>query len=67
MRPPVGAVFQICVTVVRSELGGLKSAMLSITFVSYVQKCDAVDLDSGHVLQIFHNCDTVDVDSHQDF
>ena len=26
-----------------------------------------MDLDSGHVLTIFQNCDTVDLDSHQDF
>ena len=71
LRPRVRHLFraktQICDTVVRSELGGLKSAMLSITCFSYVQKCDAVDLDSGHVLPIFQNCDTVDLDSHHDF
>ena len=67
VRTLVGANTQICDTVVRSELGGLKSAMLSITFFSHFQKCDTVDLDSGHVLPIFQNCDTVDVDSHQDF
>ena len=34
-----------CNTVVRCELGGLKSAILSITFFSHFQKCDTVDLD----------------------
>ena len=70
VRPLVGAKTQICDTVVRSELGGLKSvpsAILSITFFSHFQNCDTVDLDSGHVLAIFQNCDTVDLDSHQDF
>ena len=56
-----------CDTVVRSELGGLKSAILSITFFSHFQNCDTVVLESGHVLTIFHNCDTVVLDSHQDF
>ena len=45
VRARVGAKTQICDTVVRSELGGLKSAILSITFVSHFQKCDTVDLD----------------------
>ena len=67
VRALLGAKTQICDTVVRSELGGLKSAMLSITFFSHFQNCDAVDLDSGHVLPICQNCDTVDLDSHQDF
>ena len=49
---------------VRSELGDFKYAILSITFLSYVQKCDTVDLDSGHVLTIFHICDTVGLNSH---
>ena len=57
---------QICDTVVRSELGGLKSAILSITFVSHFQNCDTVVLESGRVLTNFHNCDTVVLDSHQD-
>ena len=56
-----------CDTLVRSELGGLKSAILSITFFSHFQKCDTVVLESGRVLTIFHNCDTVVLDSHQDF
>ena len=34
-----------CNTVVRSEPGGLKSAILSITFFSHFQICDTVDLD----------------------
>ena len=58
---------QICDTVVRSELGGFKSAILSITFFSHFQNCDTVVLESGRVLTIFHNCDTVVLDSHQDF
>ena len=58
---------QICDTVVRSELGGLKSAILSITFVSHFPNCDTVLLESGRVLTIFHNCDTVVLDSHQNF
>ena len=49
LRPSVRLLFcaktQICDTVVRSELGGLKSAILSITFFSHFQKCDTVDLD----------------------
>ena len=49
MRPdvrPLGcAKTQICDTVVRCELGGLKSAILSITFFSHFQICDTVDLD----------------------
>ena len=53
-----------CDTVVRSHLGGFKNAILSITFFSYVQKCDTVDLESGHVFTIFHICDTVVLDSH---
>ena len=36
---------KICDNVVRSELGGLKSAILSITFFSHFQICDTVDLD----------------------
>ena len=36
---------QICDTVVRSEPGGLKNAILSITFFSHFQICDTVDLD----------------------
>ena len=40
---------QICDTVVRSELGGLKSAILSITFFSHFQNCDTVVLESGRV------------------
>ena len=56
-----------CDTVVRCHLGGFKNAILSITFVSYVQKCDTVDLESGHVFTFFHTCDTVVLDSHQDF
>ena len=59
--------FIFCDTVVRSELGGLKSAILSITFFSHFQNCDTVVLESGRVLTIFHNCDTVVLDSHQDF
>ena len=58
---------QICDTVVRSELGGLKRAILSFTFFSHFQICDTVVLESGRVLTIFHNCDTVVLDSHQDF
>ena len=34
-----------CDTVVRSEPGGLKNAILSITFFSHFQICDTVDLD----------------------
>mgnify|MGYP001287118520 CR=1 FL=1 len=71
LRPSVRHLFcantQICDTVVRSELGGLKSAILSITFFSHFQNCDTVVLESGRVLTIFHNCDTVVLDSHQDF
>ena len=33
-------------------------------FVAYVQKCDTVDLESGHVFTTFHICDTVVLDSH---
>ena len=55
---------QICDTVVRSELGGLKSAILSITFFSHFQICDTVVLESGRVLTIFHTCNTVALDSH---
>ena len=67
VRVPIRAKTQICDTVVRSELGGLKSAILSITFFSHFQNCDTVVLESGRVLTIFHNCDTVVLDSHQDF
>ena len=67
MRHLFGANTQICDTVVRSELGGLKRAILSITFFSHFQNCDTVVLESGRVLTIFHNCDTVVLDSHQDF
>ena len=45
VHPPIRAKSQICDTVVRSELGGLKSAILSIIFFSHVQICDTVDLD----------------------
>ena len=55
---------QICDTVVRSELGGFKSTILSITFFSHFQNCDTVVLESGRVLTIFHNCDTIVLDSH---
>ena len=58
---------QIRDTVVRCELGGLKSAILSITFFSHFQNCDTVVLESGRVLTIFHNCDTVVLDLHHDF
>ena len=34
-----------CDTVVRSEPGGFKNAILSITFVSHFQICGTVDLD----------------------
>ena len=67
MRPLGCAKTQICDTVVRFELGGLKSAILSITFFSRFQICDTVVLESGRVLTIFLNCDTVVLDSHQDF
>ena len=67
VRHPIQAKTQICDTVVRSELGGFKSAILSITFFSHFQNCDTVVLESGRVLTIFHNCDTVVLDSHQDF
>ena len=55
---------QICDTVVRSEPGGLKNAILSVTFFSHFQNCDTVVLESGRVLKIFHNCDAVVLDSH---
>ena len=42
-----------CDTVVRSELGGLKSAILSITFFSHFQNCDTVVLDSHQNFLIF--------------
>ena len=64
VRPLGCAKTQICDTVVRSELGGLKSAILSITFFSHFQNCDTVVLESGRVLTIFHNCDTVVLDLH---
>ena len=64
VRPLIRAKTQICDTVVRSELGGLKSAILSITFFSHFQNCDTVVLESGRVLTIFHNCHTVVLDSH---
>ena len=67
VRPLGCAKTQICDTVVRSELGGFKSAILSITFFSHFQNCDTVVLESGRVLTIFHNCDTVVLDSHQNF
>ena len=66
-RPDLARKFYFFDTVVRSELGGLKSAILSITFFSHFQNCGTVDLDSGHVLTICQKCDTVDLDSHQDF
>ena len=71
LRPSVRLLFraktQICDTVVRFELRGLKSAILSITFFSHTQNCNTVVLKSGRVLTIFHDCDTVVLDSHQDF
>ena len=62
VRHLIQAKTQICDTVVRSELGGFKSAILSITFYSHFQNCDTVVLESGRVLTIFHNCDTVVLD-----
>ena len=62
VRPPIRAKTQICDTVVRSELGGLKSAIQSIIFFSHFQICETVVLESGRFLTIFHNCDTVVLD-----
>ena len=67
MRPLGCAKTQICDTVVRSVLGGLKSAILSIIFFPHFQICYTVLLESGRVLTIFHNCDTMVLDSDQDF